>query len=74
MLCALWYHLYNFKKVKISHEEVLHLVKAQAKACNFTKNNNPPWVFFTFYKLYKWYQIAQASHILIIDQRIEVCL
>ena len=24
-----------------------------------TKSNTPPWVFFTFLKLYKWYQIAQ---------------
>ena len=24
-----------------------------------TKTNTPPWVFFTFFKLYKWYQIAQ---------------
>ena len=24
-----------------------------------TKSNTPPWVFFTFFKLYKWYQIAQ---------------
>ena len=29
------------------------------KLCNFTKINIPPWVFFTFFKLYKWYQIAQ---------------
>ena len=29
------------------------------KAFTFTKNNTPPWVFFTFFKLYKWYQIAQ---------------
>ena len=28
-------------------------------ACNFTKINTPPSVFFTFFKLYKWYQIAQ---------------
>ena len=27
------------------------LVKLQA--------NTPPWVFFTFFKLYKWYQIVQ---------------
>ena len=27
--------------------------------CNFTKINTPPWVFFMFFKLYKWYQIAQ---------------
>ena len=26
---------------------------------NFTKNNTPPWVFFTLFKLCKWYQIAQ---------------
>ena len=25
--------------------------------CNFTKSFTPPWVFFTFFKLYKWYQI-----------------
>ena len=25
---------------------------------NFTKSNTP-WVFFTFFKLYQWYQIAQ---------------
>ena len=28
---------------------------------NFTKINTPPWVFFTFFKLYKWYQIAQRT-------------
>ena len=27
--------------------------------CNFIKGNIPPWLFFTFFKLYKWYQIAQ---------------
>ena len=26
---------------------------------NFTKINTPKWVFFMFFKLYKWYQIAQ---------------
>ena len=39
-------------------EGVLLLVKLKAKACNFTKINTPPWVFFMFLKLYKWYQIA----------------
>ena len=29
-------------------------------ACNFTKSNTPSWVFFTFFKLYEWYQIAQG--------------
>ena len=27
---------------------------------NFTKSKNPTWDFFTFIKLYKWYQIAQS--------------
>ena len=31
----------------------------QLTVCNFTKINTPPGVFFTFFKLYKWYQIAQ---------------
>ena len=28
------------------------------KVAGFTKSNTPPWVFFTFFKLHKWYQIA----------------
>ena len=29
--------------------------------CYFcTKSNTPSWVFLTFLKLYKWYQIAQS--------------
>ena len=31
-----------------------------AKFCNYTKSNTPPWVFFTFFKLQKLYQIAQS--------------
>ena len=55
MRCAIWYHLSNLKNVKNSHGGVLLLVN------NFTKSNNPPWVFSTFFKLFKWYQIAQRS-------------
>ena len=33
----------------------------KAETCNFTKISTPPWVFFTFFKLYKWYQIAQRN-------------
>ena len=33
----------------------------EAEACNFTKIDTPLWVFFTFFKLYKWYQIAQRT-------------
>ena len=29
-------------------------------ACNFTKSNTLPWVFFTFFKLPEWYQIVQS--------------
>ena len=32
-----------------------------AEAYNFTKINTPPWVFFRFFKLYKWYQIVQRT-------------
>ena len=35
--------------------------KKNAGPCNFTKSNTPPWVFFTFFKLHKWYQILQSS-------------
>ena len=36
-------------------------IKQHASARNFTKSNTPPWVSFTFFKLYKWYQIAQNT-------------
>ena len=35
-------------------------IKKPAKGCNFTKSNTPSWVIFMFFKLYKWYQIAQG--------------
>ena len=50
--CAIWYHLYNSKNVKNTHGGVL-------KAYNFTRSSTSPWMFFTFFKLYKWFQIAQ---------------
>ena len=55
---AIWYHLYNLKEVKNTHGGVLRKPE-KAKACNFTKSNILPLVFFTFFKLYKWDQIAQ---------------
>ena len=48
MFCGIWYHFYNLKNMKNTHEGVF-----------LTKNSTPPWVVFTFYKLYKWYQTAQ---------------
>ena len=62
MFCAILYHLYNLKNIRNTHGGVLHLVKLQLQlACNFTKSNTPPWVFFMFFKLYKCYQIAQYT-------------
>ena len=29
-------------------------------ACNLTNNSTPLWVFFMFFKLFKWYQTAQS--------------
>ena len=59
MFCAIWYHLYYSKNVKNTNGGVLLLVKLQASTYNFTKSDTPPWVFFGFFKLYKWYQIAK---------------
>ena len=69
MRCTIWYDLRNLKNVKNTHGGVSPFVKLQATksntpsntllACNFTKSNTPSWVFFMFFKLYKWYQIAQ---------------
>ena len=39
---------------------VPHMRCVTTNACNFTKSNTPPWEFFTFFKLYKWYQIVQS--------------
>ena len=36
-----------------------YAVRCAILSCNFTKISTPPWVFFTFFKLCKWYQIAQ---------------
>ena len=41
MRCAIWYHLYNFKKVKNTHGGVLILVKLQA-----TKQSNVILFYF----------------------------
>ena len=53
ILCAIWYHSDNLKSVEINYGGVLLSVKLQALACNFTKTNNVPWVFFAFFKLHK---------------------
>ena len=57
MRCAIWYILYNLKNVKNTYGGMLLLVKLQAKS------NTPQWLFFTFLKLYKWYQSRKTSGI-----------
>ena len=59
MLCAILYHLCNWKLWKTLIKECLFFARLPAKACNFTKSKTPPWVFFTFLKLCKWYQVAK---------------
>ena len=54
MRCVICYYFYNLKNMKNTHGCVLLLIKLQAKACNFTKNNAAPQVFFTLFKLCKW--------------------
>ena len=56
MLCTIWRHFYNLKQVENTRGGVLLKVELQAK---FTKSNTPSWVFFTLFKLYRWYLIMQ---------------
>ena len=54
MRWAIWYHLYNLKNVKNTIGRVL-LLESSA-----SKSDTPPSVFLTFFKLHKWYKIAQS--------------
>ena len=45
----------DLKNTKSTHGGELLLVKLQAS------KNTHPWVFFTFFKLYKWYQIITQN-------------
>ena len=49
----------QYKKRKKHPWRSVTFTKVAGLACNFTKSNILPWVFFTFFKLCKWYQIAQ---------------
>ena len=53
----------QFKNRKNTDGGVALFVKLQAKACNLTKSNTSPWVFFTFLKLFKWYKLRKATHL-----------
>ena len=52
--------LLQFKKRGKHPWRSVSFSKLQASSCKFTKSNTLPWVFFTFFNLYKWYQIAQS--------------
>ena len=56
MLCAILYHLYNFKKVKNTYGGVLLL------ACNLTKSNTPPWTFSAFLNCTNGTKSRKALH------------
>ena len=44
----------NWKGTSRLTKTLLLIHFLQTEACNFTKINTAPWVFFTFLKLYKW--------------------
>ena len=48
-LCTIWSFLHNLKNAKNTYGRVI-----------LSKSSTPPWVFFTFFTLRKWYQIAQS--------------
>ena len=57
---ACWRIYSNSKNALKSQNQQMFLTYVKrCVACNFTKSNTLPWVFFTFLKFYKWYQIAQ---------------
>ena len=58
MLYTIWNHFYTLKNGINTRGGVLFLLNSQTSAWSFTKSNTPPWMFFTFLKLYKWHQIA----------------
>ena len=39
-ISAIWYNLYNLKKMRSTHGRVLLLVKLQASACDFNKKHS----------------------------------
>ena len=74
MLCTIWYHLYKLKSEHL-HGRVLLLVKLQAKS-TYLKSTTPPWMFFTFFKLYiNSTKSRNASPIIsVVDLLVWLCL
>ena len=65
IIYAIWYHLYNLKNVKNTHEGVLYLAKLQASLQLYSKKYLSMGVF-TFFDLCKWYQIAQSTSYMVL--------
>ena len=57
----MWRDLVPFVQFKKSEKHPWRSVNFSKVDSNFSKINTLPWVFFTFFKLYKWYQIAQCT-------------
>ena len=67
--------MYILKNVKNTHGGVLLLVKLQALACNFTKSNTTPWMFFSFLDFANDTTSRNASHLLcLIFRTVELLL
>ena len=55
----------QYKKHEKNPWKSVTFSKVQAfLACNFTKSNTPPWVFFAFFKLYKGNESLNAKKII----------
>ena len=57
---------YLNKKLRVLNQylpeiKLCHHVDNARETCNFTVSNTSPWVFLTYLKLYKWYNIAQRT-------------
>ena len=62
IICDALLDLISFEQIKKREKHSWRSVQIRRlKACNLTKSNTSPWVFFTFFKLYKWYQIGQNT-------------
>ena len=61
VICDALRDLIPFVQFKKREKHPWRSVNFSNNNCNFTKISTPPWVFFTFFKLFKWYQIAQRT-------------
>ena len=62
MRCAIWYHLYNLKNLKNTHEGVLLLVKLQAKNLQFYQKKHSSMGVFHAFKIVQMIPNCQKHH------------